>query len=253
MDKYCRLERSFGQVSVNFLVADHQEELYSIGSRMSESVAMETTETTSPLPAPASAPAVKSKLVMPQDNEGKIAMAKSLKEEGNALFKEKQFTKAKRAYNTAIAYIKGLPGRPTKITDPFGQMAAKNVPADKMSDESAAELDDLECALKTNIATCFVKLGKGFDAIAAANDALLVKPTYWKAMLRKAEGKLVIKDYEACLKVLEEVESVAPDESAAPTIKKIRADCQKGIQAENAKQKKAFANVFSKLNLDEDK
>lgn len=189
----------------------------------------------------------------PQDTEGKVARAKELKDEGNDLFKAKEYAKAKRAYYTAIAFIKGLPGRPASFSDPMGQMAAQNSGAEKMSNELATELDDLEAILKTNIATCFLKLNKGFDAITTANEALQVRSTSWKAMLRKAEGKLMVKDYEGSLKVLEEVERSSPDASATATIKKLRDDCQKGMKNEALKQKKTYSSAFSKFTYEDEK
>ncbi len=186
---------------------------------------------------------------MPLDAAGKILKAKQLKDEGNAEFKEKNYSRALRSYFHAIAYIRGLPGRPSSIADPMGQMLTNATQNDKMSAEDAGDLDEFECILQTNIAMCHIRLSRGFKAIEAANEALRLKPTSWKAKLRKAEGKLVIQDYEDCLTLLNEVEEVA-DDSANATIRDLREQCRLGARRTAIAEKQTFSKLFSKLQVD---
>jgi hypothetical protein len=182
---------------------------------------------------------------IPQDTEGKIAMSKQLKDTGNGCFKEGQFGRARVLYSKAVAYVRGLPGRPSSVPDAVGQAVA--TAKESMSAERAAELNELEGVLHTNIAMCHLKQNHGFAAIESANMALRFAPHSWKAQLRKAEGKLMVKDYEDCLEVLAAIQ--CPDAYVHSLVQKLKEQCRVGMQQEAARQKKTFANMFSKMSV----
>lgn len=179
--------------------------------------------------------------------EGKIDAAKRLKDEGNELFKQQLFKKANISYFKALAFTKGLPGRPaTGKGDPMTQLAASNSSSTPLSDETVATVNDLETVIKTNIATCYIKLEDGPKALQYANEALEIKPNSWKALLRKGEAYQLLKFHDKSVESFDSATSHAPDEAARSSIAKAKSKTLAMIKAESAKQKKAFANIFEK-------
>lgn len=185
--------------------------------------------------------------------EDKVEKAKLLKDKGNEIFKQKKFTKARVQYCTALAYIKGLPGREVKVdgtADPMAQLAASNASTNisPLSPEFAKEVDELESILKTNISTCFLKLEDGHSALKYANGAISINNTSSKAWLRKAEAYLLLKDTEKANEALNEAEKYTSEASVIATINKTREVVAREVRVESQKQKKAFANIFDRLH-----
>ena len=186
--------------------------------------------------------------------EDKVEKARTLKDKGNDLFKQKKFSKARVQYCTALAYIKGLPGRevrPDGSTDPMAQMAlsnATNANIQPLAPEYAKEIDELESVLKTNISTCYLKLEDGYSALKYATEAIAFNSTSSKAWLRKAEAYLLLKDTDKATEALNEAERHTSEASVLATICKTREAVAKEVKVEVQKQKKAFANIFDRLH-----
>lgn len=179
--------------------------------------------------------------------EGKIDAAKRLKDEGNELFKQQLFKKANISYFKALAFTKGLPGRPaTGNGDPMTQLAASNSLSPPLSEDTVSVVNELEATIKTNIATCYIKLEDGPKALQYASEALDVKASSWKALLRKGEAYQLLKHHDKSLEVFDLATSHATDEAARSSVAKAKAKTVQMIKAESVKQKKAFANIFEK-------
>ncbi len=186
----------------------------------------------------------------------KIANARRLKDEGNDLFKQKNFKKARVRYATALAYTKGLPGRELPAgSDPMvAGLTGQQNSADKLSPEVNQEVTDLEAVLHTNIATCFLKLDKAEEALEAAEKATAVSSTYAKAWLRKAEAHLQSKskNTEKAFVALDRAESLANgDQGILSTVNTLRTNAKKEERLQNQKQAKAFGNIFQRMHKDE--
>lgn len=191
---------------------------------------------------------------IPQTTQGKIEKAMALKVEGNAFFKEDKYTKAKQRYATALAYTRGLPGREGNGGDnQMAQFAESSISGKegKMEPAQNQEVDELDAILKTNIAACFLKLNKPADALQYAREAIIHNPRYWKASLRAAEAMESTKNYDGALKQLDLLSSnptVASNAGAIRTMRSIREKVTIGMKTETNRQKKAFGDIFQRMN-----
>lgn len=183
----------------------------------------------------------------PTDNQGKIDYAADLKNSGNDLFKEGKYKKAITTYAKAMAFTKGLPGR-KQGAEGMGQMASKEVHSfdDLITPEQEAFIIELEVTIKTNIATCYIKLNDALKALDAVKEALALNPNAWKAQLRQAEASILLHNPEKALRILDDATKNAPDEAARTAIAKLREKATKTIKQEEAKQKKSFSNIFQR-------
>jgi tetratricopeptide (TPR) repeat protein len=178
--------------------------------------------------------------------EGKIEGAKRLKDEGNELFKQQLFKKANVSYFKALAFTKGLPGRPVVGKEPMAQLAASHSNSSPLTPEQIDAVNELEVVLKTNLATCYVKLEDGNKALQYANEALEIKANAWKTLLRKGEALQLLKFHEKSIEAFDAATALAPDDSARTSINKAKTKTLQMMKTENNKQKKAFANIFEK-------
>lgn len=186
----------------------------------------------------------------PQDTPGKIEMAKELKDEGNKYFKEQNFKKAITEYSKALAFTKGLPGRKQGL-EGVSQMAMESS-GEKMSSETESAVTELDIVLKTNIATCFIKLSNSEKALQYCREALEMNPTAWKTLMRKAEAIMLTNDFDRAIEVLDEsLRHTQPDdESARTSIAKIRERAVKLSKQAVEKQRKAFGNIFERARVE---
>jgi tetratricopeptide (TPR) repeat protein len=180
----------------------------------------------------------------------KIEKAKELKDQGNDFFKQGLFAKARVSYFKALAYTKGLPGRPVngKKVEPMAQLAASTLSSAPLNNYQITSLDELDVVLKTNIATCYIKLDDGEKAVKFANEALDLKENHWKAFLRRGEGYQLLRfhdksvvDFDKALTIIGE-----SDENSKNSVLKAKNKTLSMIKAEKEKQKKAYANLFER-------
>mmetsp|Transcript_7236 Transcript_7236/g.12152 ORF Transcript_7236/g.12152 Transcript_7236/m.12152 type:complete len:279 (+) Transcript_7236:47-883(+) len=184
--------------------------------------------------------------------ESKVQVAGQYKGKGNDCFKEGAYKKAMIEYSKALAYTKGLPGRQNGL-DSMSQMAMKNISdgSETISPEMAAKVDELDVVLKTNIATCCLKLNEPAKALEHIREALILNPKAWKSLLRKAEATMILKDLDKAQTILNEALANAPDEQSRTAVERMRERLAKQEKVENAKAKKAFGNIFAKAAKEE--
>ena len=196
-----------------------------------------------------------SKSRFPTDIQGKIDTAIDYKNKGNEFFKNGMFKKAIVNYSMALAFTKGLPGRKQGL-EGVSQMAMNESKGseEQISPEQDAAVGELDVVIKTNIATCHMKLNDPVKSLEVIREALSINPNAWKTLMRKSEATLMINDPEKAVKILTEASTHAPDEAAQTAILKVKEKAQKVIKQQEAKQRKAFGNIFEKANaLDESK
>lgn len=184
----------------------------------------------------------------PQDAQGKIEMAKELKDLGNDNFKNQLFKKAITNYSKALAFTKGLPGRSQGL-EGMSQMAMKNS-GEKLSADLEVLVSELDVILKTNIAACYLKLNDSEKAMQFSREALVLNPKAWKSLMRKAEAYMLINDFEKAIQVLEEADTNAPDEAAHTSIAKVKERAQKLSKQAVEKQRKAFGGIFERARAE---
>jgi tetratricopeptide (TPR) repeat protein len=179
----------------------------------------------------------------------KYQTAEWYKNEGNELFQLGQFKKAKLKYSCAIAYTKGLPGREVKGGDPMTKLAANNS-GFKIDLDLSEKLDNLDCILKTNIATCFLKLSKPSEAKDYCKEALVDNPQHWKAELRLAEAYEQLRDFDECFQLLDKLKEnplVQNNRQALETIREIRSRGLKNRKLQDSSS--GFYNMFERKKL----
>jgi tetratricopeptide (TPR) repeat protein len=182
----------------------------------------------------------------------KIDTAAGYKNKGNECFKEGAFKKALINYSKGLAFTKGLPGR-SKGLDGLSKLAMDSVSkADKVSPEDDMAIHEIEVVLKTNIATCCLKLNEPAKALIHTSEALDINPSAWKAHLRKAEALLMLNDLDRASVALTEVAAIAPEEAGTAVVR-LRERLGKQRKAEVAQQRKAFGNIFSRKEEGEGK
>lgn len=193
----------------------------------------------------------------PQTIRGKIAKAKAIKDEGNLFFKQEKYAKAKQKYATALAYTRGLSGRDGNGGDnQMAKFAEASVSSKegKMGPAENREVDELDAIIKTNIAACFLKLNKPINALQYAREAIIHNPSYWKASLRAAEALEQTGNYDGALKQLDLLSGVSAttnDPGFIRTMRNIHDKVLAGMKAENKRQKKAFNNIFCRMNKED--
>lgn len=186
------------------------------------------------------------------DNQGKIDKAIGYKNTGNDHFKNGKFKKAIVSYSTALAYTKGLPGRKQGL-EGVSQMAMQHTHSadEQITPEQDAVIVELEVIVKTNIATCYIKLEKPVQSLEVIREALALNPKAWKSLLRKAEAVLMLHDPEKALSILAQASENAADEVAHTAIAKLKEKATKMVKQQEAKQRKAFGNIFEKARGEE--
>lgn len=191
-------------------------------------------------------------------NQQKVESAKEYKNKGNEFFKANELKKATVNYSKALAYTKCLPGRSSGL-EGLATMAMNSIPdSDKISTELSKEVDGLDSIIKTNLATCFIKLEDFTKALENANEALTLNPHSWKASLRMAEAFISLNNYEKGMAVLKEttelIKKYGENNSAGlAAVAKLRAKAKQTKKGNLEKQKKAFSGIFEKASLQEEK
>jgi tetratricopeptide (TPR) repeat protein len=120
--------------------------------------------------------------------------AVAYKEQGNALFKAGEYRKAVTKYATVFAFTRGLPGsKRSKSSLPVDIGKTGGTPLDPALENEASELERL---CEQNIATCYIKLNSGAEALEHANKALSLNPSAAKSLLRKGQALMLLSNYE---------------------------------------------------------
>ena len=102
--------------------------------------------------------------------QGLLDKAALLKDEGSILFKEQQFNSAKAKYQEAL-----------KVLEPQHFYNA--------NEKECQILKDLTSSLLFNVGTCLFNQQKWKDADYIYSEALTVKPTYVKALFKRAMAR----------------------------------------------------------------
>ncbi|XP_041357275.1 peptidyl-prolyl cis-trans isomerase D-like [Gigantopelta aegis] len=161
-----------------------------------------------------------------KENMEKIKeIAQNIKQIGNNLFKEQNFSVAIKKYNKALRYIDTI------------------INFMKLSED---EKDDVKksskLSLHLNLAACYLRLKDYDEVLRACKDALSIDPTSAKALFRRGQAYCALSDWETALKDLENaLKSEPTDKGILKEIEKT-----KKIQSEYYnKQKKAYSKMFA--------
>ncbi|XP_022320725.2 peptidyl-prolyl cis-trans isomerase D-like [Crassostrea virginica] len=160
------------------------------------------------------------------DNKDKVLeMVKSIKDYGNALFKEQKFQPAKKKYKKALRYL--------------------NEVDDKMdlSEDSSKEIE-VTCLIPvcSNLAACHLKLEEYQQAIEQCNEVLAANNKNVKALFRKGQAECGLKNYDQALGILSEAAKLEPSDKG---IQRELAKVKKVVEEYKTKEKKMYAKMFA--------
>ncbi|ELR19437.1 tetratricopeptide repeat domain containing protein [Acanthamoeba castellanii str. Neff] len=180
-------------------------------------------------------------------NEDKIATAQQLKEEGNSFVKQQDYGKALLAYHKAWLYVKGLgdDGSGGKFA-----MMRKNSGQEALSSGQTSEIKAISLALHLNMALCHFKQDKFDRVIDDCNKALQLEPSSVKALFRRGQAYLKLRDSDKAAVDLNKAAQLDPSDKA------IQLEIRRLKQFEKAqsdKQKKALAGLFDRMSAEEEK
>jgi len=180
-------------------------------------------------------------------HDEKIALASTLKNEGNAFFQKAEYKKALDKYHRANLYLKGFNvGGDGKANNSFTQMASAG--SVKLSDQQTQEIKTLSVAVFLNMAACHLKVNNAERALDDCNNAINLEPNNVKALFRRGQAYLLQRDTDRAREDLEKALKLSPtDKAIQQELRKLK-DMEK---QQLAKQKKAFAGIFDRASAEE--
>lgn len=181
----------------------------------------------------------------------KMAKSEELKDEGNQLFKDKNYSDAVDKYEEAGTLVhycystdpgwrknnRGIDDDVLVLVDDIGESAANK-----------AQQHKFRVALCINIAACKLKLLKWEEAIVACNTALELEPSNVKALFRRAvaritPGKCTAYDQDLAIKDLTKANQIDPDDSVVAA--KLR-ELRESRKNQKVKDKRQFNSFFDR-------
>jgi tetratricopeptide (TPR) repeat protein len=125
-------------------------------------------------------------LTLPQSIESRINLAKKVKEEANALFKDGEIENALQLYKTVFYYVKQIPE----------ELARNLIYSRKVDNPFSTELIQLKISTCLNISACFLKLKIYDEALASAQRALRFDANNIKALIRRAQAFMELGNFK---------------------------------------------------------
>jgi peptidylprolyl isomerase len=152
----------------------------------------------------------------------RLALAKSLKDEANALFSQGKLDEAIPKYDEALDYVDW---------------------------EALPEVPALKVAMRNNLALIYLKQKKPNSAIVNCNHALELDSKNTKALFRKAKAHRMNQEFELAEEILKKALEITPNDTEIvgelASMKKEWKDIQ-------AKERNMFAGMFQKAQLYKD-
>jgi tetratricopeptide (TPR) repeat protein len=176
----------------------------------------------------------------------KIDISEEYKIQGNLLFREGEYRKARATYGRALAYVKCLPGSARSEQGIPSFMTGKGLNAGKSPGEIATKAEDdialdLEKTVLQNLAICYLKLDDPKAALGVCDQVLAYDSHAWKAKLRKGQALSAMNNLDDAQAILTEALSDTVIEVQQKSIKVELLQLKKKYKAFDDEQKKLFA------------
>lgn len=137
--------------------------------------------------------------------EEKIALAANRREDGNMLFSEKQYAKARRMYQRALRVLENF-----VVDHDDDEDEGDNATQECQSSEAVQQLK-LVCHL--NMSACCLRLQDYAGAMQSATEALHINPSNVKALFRRGQAYAKLDEYEKAHTDLTQALALADDAS----------------------------------------
>ncbi|XP_051915928.1 peptidyl-prolyl cis-trans isomerase D [Hippocampus zosterae] len=162
-----------------------------------------------------------------KDVDKVVAVAEDIKKIGNNLFKSQDWNAAVNKYSKALRYL-----------EMCGEVLEDE------GDESPAQKKLLPAVLSCylNTAACNLKLQMWQEAVDSCNEALELDKGNTKALFRRAQAWLALKEYSQAVSDLKTAQGIAPEDKAISNEMK-RVLLQ--VQQEKEREKKIYAKMFA--------
>ena len=166
----------------------------------------------------------------------RIHEAKRLKEEGNNLFREGSFRKARILYSKVFAYINGLvpDGGLMQYSSALGKIPP--------TEQETHQIQDLRVSCYSNIAMCYLKLEDYEHVEEYCNKTLEIDENHVKSHYRKGVAFACRNRLDAARKSLEMAMQLDPQNSAA---KKELVNVKHRIRLSDERSNKKLAQALS--------
>ncbi|XP_076305608.1 tetratricopeptide repeat protein 9A-like isoform X1 [Tachypleus tridentatus] len=140
--------------------------------------------------------------------ETKLTEARRYKEEGNALFKEKNLRGAMGKYHRALLFIQGIQVQ-QNAASLMGLTSTEQPKVDQLPEPAKQEVAKIKVDCYNNLANCLLQQEKKMERVIFYCDKVLdIEPTNVKALYRKGKALYNIKDYDTALQVLQKAQEV---------------------------------------------
>eukprot|EP01061_Rhynchopus_euleeides_P007835 TRINITY_DN16897_c0_g2_i3.p1 TRINITY_DN16897_c0_g2~~TRINITY_DN16897_c0_g2_i3.p1 ORF type:complete len:522 (+),score=223.75 TRINITY_DN16897_c0_g2_i3:60-1568(+) len=177
----------------------------------------------------------------PLSSSEKLQKAGSLKAEGNAFLKEKQFKKASFHYKEALNFLKGVTmASGGEDMAQFAEGVMKKAGKwDPPSEEIIVAARDLSVVISNNLAQARLNLEDWEGCVRYASDALKTEPENAKALFRRSTAFLKLGRIDEAEQGAKALRAKNCDEAAA-----LLAEVAQARKAFQEKEKKKYANMF---------
>ncbi|XP_014837465.1 peptidyl-prolyl cis-trans isomerase D [Poecilia latipinna] len=158
-----------------------------------------------------------------KDLDKVVSTAEDVKNIGNVMFKNQDWTAAVKKYKKALRYL-----------DMSGNLVE--------DEEEHRKLEPTAVSCFLNMAACKLKLQLWQEALESCDEALELNQENTKALFRRAQAWQGLKEYNKALGDLKKAQGIAPEDKAIINeMKKV----QLKIQEEKEKEKKIYAKMFA--------
>ncbi|TYZ59338.1 hypothetical protein PybrP1_008518 [[Pythium] brassicae (nom. inval.)] len=171
----------------------------------------------------------KKKEVWEMGTDEKLTETTRLKDEGNALFKEKKFHEAAIKYSEAASYMED-------VYD--------------VSDEDKARMQQLQTTCYLNGAMSFLKIQDYTVAVSLASKALKNDPANVKALFRRGVGRMHLNELD---RAQEDLAAASKLEPANREVLRELAVLKAKMKRAREKEKSVFGGIFGKVSMYDDK
>ncbi|XP_059362855.1 peptidyl-prolyl cis-trans isomerase FKBP4-like [Carassius carassius] len=153
----------------------------------------------------------------------KLEQSAIVKEKGTQYFKEGKYKQAAMQYKRIVSWLEH---------------------ESSMQPEDEEKAKALRLAVHLNLAMCYLKLQEPNPALENCDKALELDADNEKALFRRGEALVVMKEFDRARADFQQVTQLYPANKAA---KSQIALCQKHIKEQHEKDKRLYANMFQKF------
>ncbi|CAK9015508.1 unnamed protein product [Durusdinium trenchii] len=158
-----------------------------------------------------------------------IGQAETFKQEGNTRFKDQNFRGALGSYHKVFCYLNGLqlPGERNEASQ-YAEMMGRSAGSLQVPMEKLEDVKKLKQSTHLNMAAC--------------TKALSTSPLS-KAYFRRGQAHLELRSLDEAKEDFERARELEPDPAIDKELKRLR----QAFSQHDAKEKKRFAKMFSKM------